>query len=71
MTSDELSKMIDLAVDAVDKSKVGPFFVAMPEGKPGISNHAWDTFRIVLNCICPKAMTGEMQIKEPKEPWNQ
>lgn len=69
INSEDLTKFINLAIESVDKSKFGPMFIKNEKGESMCSGSAWETYKIILNCICPKQMNGSMEIIEPNEEW--
>jgi hypothetical protein len=73
MTTKELTTLINTAFEAVDKSVVGP--VWRSKDLDQINSLAMNTFFNVLANVVPKVtesvVSGTMQVKEPKEPWQQ
>lgn len=71
MTAKELTDIINMTIEAVEKSKAGPVF-AEKDGQIVWHTFGKDTFIAILQCVVPRPLM-EMQasVAEPKEPWQQ
>ena len=78
MTQEELTDLIDLAYEAVDKSNIGPMLAAVPPHQPGmLRDTAWGTFQIVLSNLIPKVntvrggTTTKVEVVQEKKKWQE
>ena len=72
----EITKLVNNAWDAIDNSKIGPVeFGKDDKGNPIHKTVCINAFITILQCICPKSVTGDMEVgggmemREPKEDW--
>lgn len=75
MTSKEIKEFIDIIWDGVENSKAGKIY-EMKDEQTVLHHIGFQTFLTVLASLCPKSeikveTSGGVEIKEPKEKWQQ
>lgn len=71
MEKEKLIELINLAWEATESSKVGKIFEFNVDGVKLTNGAAFSVFQIILSSLVPKSITGDMGIKEQKEPWRE
>lgn len=56
MTSNQISEIINTAIESIDKSSFGPFYISNPDNlsQKNISPVNWQIFTIVLSSLLSK-----------------